>query len=600
MSKALEFYEEQIEKYNKDIKELNGDISKFSILRLIIVIMVAITSYYFYRKENIIYLILSICIFVTIFILVAYYHNRKINKKKECEVYVKVNETGVSRINGSFKDKEDNGEEFIDDKHAFINDLDVFGRNSLFQMINSTKTKFGRIKLYEMLGLKRTPSKDDILKKQEAIKELGDKVEWRQRLEVKSTLKKSGSKDIDDLLKWAKTSGNINKAFEIVPYLFIGLTMISSLLVILRILPISYLILIFMINYLVVKILTKDLVPVIKLFDKHKKDIEAYTNLLILINQENFDSKLLNELKSKLNSIESQSCVEKMKALKRLVDWLGDSSSNAYYLLLNVTVLSDIFILKNLEQWKRENGKNLENWLNIMGEIEALSSIANITFDFKEWSYPTISNSNIIEGIDIGHPMLGKKAVVNSFKLDSQAKVALITGSNMSGKSTFLRTIGLNLLLSYIGAPTYSESFSCGIFSIYTCMRTKDNLEESISSFYAEILRIKILIEAAKKGEKVFFLLDEIFKGTNSKDRHEGAKVLINQLVNNKSVGIVSTHDLELCDLEKTKVWLKNYNFQEYYKENNIKFDYKLREGRSRTQNAVHLMKLAGIDFNDN
>ncbi|MDZ5016786.1 DNA mismatch repair protein MutS, partial [Clostridium perfringens] len=118
--------------------------------------------------------------------------------------------------------------------------------------------------------------------------------------------------------------------------------------------------------------------------------------------------------------------------------------------------------------------------------------------------------------------------------------------------------------------------------------------------FYAEILRIKILIEAAKKGEKVFFLLDEIFKGTNSKDRHEGAKVLINQLVNNKSVGIVSTHDLELCDLEKTKVWLKNYNFQEYYKENNIKFDYKLREGRSRTQNAVHLMKLAGIDFNDN
>jgi DNA mismatch repair ATPase MutS len=175
--------------------------------------------------------------------------------------------------------------------------------------------------------------------------------------------------------------------------------------------------------------------------------------------------------------------------------------------------------------------------------------------------------------------------------------VALITGSNMSGKSTFLRTVGLNLVLSYIGAPTFSKSFKCGICNIYTCMRTKDNLEESISSFYAEILRIKILIEAAKKGEKVFFLLDEIFKGTNSKDRHDGAIVLINQLVNNKALGMVSTHDLELCDLEDTKEWIRNYNFQEYYENNNIKFDYKLREGRSKTQNAIHLMKLAGIDF---
>ena len=167
----------------------------------------------------------------------------------------------------------------------------------------------------------------------------------------------------------------------------------------------------------------------------------------------------------------------------------------------------------------------------------------------------------------------------------------------MSGKSTFLRTIGINLVLSYIGAPVCSKSFEAGIFNIYTCMRTKDNLEESISSFYAEILRIKILIEASKKGEKVFFLLDEIFKGTNSKDRHDGATVLIKQLVKNNAMGLVSTHDLELCELENQYNWIKNYNFQEYYIGNNIKFDYKLREGKSRTQNAIHLMKLAGIEF---
>ena len=357
-----------------------------------------------------------------------------------------------------------------------------------------------------------------------------------------------------------------------------------------------------MINYLVVKVLTKDLSEVISLFDIHKKDIEAYTNLLSLIDEEEFNSELLKELKGKLID-GNKNAVKEMKALKSLVDWLGDSTGNAYYLLLNVTILSDTFILRNLEEWRSLNGRKLRGWLEVMGEVEALASISNLAFDFDNWCYPEISIEDKLEGVEVAHPMLGEKAVSNSFALNKKEgisrKVALITGSNMSGKSTFLRTLGINLLLSYIGAPVCAKSFRCSIFSIYTCMRTKDNLEESISSFYAEILRIKILIEAAKKGEKVFFLLDEIFKGTNSRDRHEGAKVLINQLVNNGAMGLVSTHDLELCDLEETRKWLKNYNFQEYYEDNKIKFDYKLREGKSKTQNAVHLMKLAGINFDN-
>lgn len=599
VNKALSFYEEKILKYKANIEKLNYIISKLSILRLLIVGVAIILSYYFYKRENIISLIMSLILLFIIFIIIAYYHNIKINEKKEYEVYININRKGISRIKGEFKENEDKGEEFLKDEHPFVSDLDIFGRNSLFQMINSTKTKFGRSKLFKMLTLESIPTRDEILKKQDAIKELGSKVEWRQSLEVKSTLKKSGTKDIDELLKWAKSKNEIKPLFKIIPYLFIVITVMSVVLVILNVLPISYLILMFMINYLVVKILTKDLIPIIKLFDKHKKDIEAYTNLLMLIDNENFESIFLKDLKLKLKN-NSKSCVKEMKELKKLVDWLGDSSSNAYYLLLNITILSDIFILRNLEEWRKINGEKLKKWLDIMGEFEALSSISNLSFDFENWSYAKIVDEDIVEAVDIGHPMLGERAVVNSFILTSNEKVALITGSNMSGKSTFLRTIGLNLLLSYIGAPSCSKSFTCGIFSIYTCMRTKDNLEESISSFYAEILRIKILIEAAKKGEKVFFLLDEIFKGTNSKDRHEGAKVLINQLVNNKALGLVSTHDLELCDLEKTKIWLKNYNFQEYYEKNNIKFDYKLRIGKSKTQNAVHLMKLAGIDFSDN
>lgn len=596
MSKALEFYENEILKYKEKRNKLSNLISKLSIIRLIIVGIAVITSYYFYKDENIIFLVLALVLELLVFIIIAYYHNQKINEKKEYDIYININKKGIDRLNGNFKENEDIGEEFLNIEHPFISDLDVFGRNSLFQMVNSTKTKFGRKKLSEILSLNKIPTKDEILKRQEAIKELGKKVEWRQKIEVKSTLKKSGIADTDELLKWSNSKSNIKPMFKIIPYLFIILTMISLLLVVLGILPASYMILIFMINYLIVKILTKDLVGVIKVFDKHKKDIEAYTNLLTLIVDENFSSPLLKELKNNLNN-KDNNCVKEMKALKSLVDWLGDSSSNAYYLLLNVTVLSDTFILKNLEEWKKLNGNKLEGWLAIIGEIEALASISNLSFDFDNWNYPTISTADIIESKDMTHPMIAGKAIANSFTLNSNEKVALITGSNMSGKSTFLRTLGLNLLLSYIGAPTSSKSFTCGVFNIYTCMRTKDNLEESISSFYAEILRIKILIKASKEGEKVFFLLDEIFKGTNSKDRHEGAQVLINQLVNNNAMGLVSTHDLELCDLEKTKKWIKNYNFQEYYDNNTIKFDYKLRRGKSTTQNAVHLMKLAGIEF---
>lgn len=598
MSKALEFYNREIEKFQNEIKNLKDKIKILSTIRLIIFLATIIMAYFSYKAENMILMIGEVVIGLLIFIIIAYIHNEKINLKKEKEVYLYVNKKGVSRIDGTFKDFiEDKGEEFIDDKHGFINDLDVFGRNSIFQMINSTKTIFGRKILSETLALKKLPSKDEIIRKQEAVEEISKKIDFRQRLEVKSSLKNSGKKEVDELLKWANSEGKANKTFEIIPYIFILKTIIVIAMIVFGYLRISYLILDLCINYLAVKMLTRKLGSVIGLFEEHKTDIEAYTNILEIIETEKFESSYIKDIKSKLNYKDSSKAYIEMKALKNLVDWIGDSTGNAYYLLLNVILLSDAFILNNLEKWKIKNGHKLENWLEVIGEIESLASISNISFDFEKWNYAKFTDESIIEANNIGHPILGQRAVTNSFSLNNNKKAGLITGSNMSGKSTFLRTLGLNLLLAYIGGKSYCDSLTCGIFNIYTCMRTKDNLEESISSFYAEILRIKIVIEAAKRGEKVLFLLDEIFKGTNSKDRHEGAKVLIEQLVESGGIGLVSTHDLELCDLEKIKPWIINYNFQEYYKENKINFDYKLRHGKSKTQNAVHLMKLAGIEF---
>ena len=596
MNNKLKFYEEKILKIKEEKDIIKNITNKISIIRLIIFTLTIMLAYYFYKLNNAVLMFTSIVIGTLIFVFFAYQHNIKINRKKELEIYLNINQKGINRIKGQFKEEIDDGKEYLNEKHPFVNDLDVFGRSSLFQMINSTKTKFGREKLVKILSLKKLPSKEEVIKRQEAIRELGDKIDFRQKLEVKSTIKKSGLKDTKDLIEWMSGKSTFNKSLNFIPYIFIAITAISFVLVFIGYLPITYIILVFMINYIVVKLSTKKLKNVIVLFEIHKNDIEAYYNLIEIIDNEEFKSELLSEIKTNLNK-ESKSVVSEMKALKNLSDWIGDSSSNAYYLLLNITILSDIFILKNLYDWKEKNGTKFDLWLKTMGDIEALCSIANLAFDFEDWTYPLISDLDEIKAVELAHPMLYSKAISNSFSLNSKSKIALITGSNMSGKSTFLRTIGINLVLSYIGAPVCSKSFEAGIFNIYTCMRTKDNLEESISSFYAEILRIKILIEASKKGEKVFFLLDEIFKGTNSKDRHDGATVLIKQLVKNNAMGLVSTHDLELCDLENEYNWIKNYNFQEYYKDNNIKFDYKLRDGRSKTQNAIHLMKLAGIEF---
>ena len=596
MNNKLKFYEEKILKIKEEKDIIKNITNKISIIRLIIFTLTIMLAYYFYKLNNAVLMFTSIVIGTLIFVFFAYQHNIKINRKKELEIYLNINQKGINRIKGQFKEEIDDGKEYLNEKHPFVNDLDVFGRSSLFQMINSTKTKFGREKLVKILSLKKLPSKEEVIKRQEAIRELGDKIDFRQKLEVKSTIKKSGLKDTKDLIEWMSGKSTFNKSLNFIPYIFIAITAISFVLVFIGYLPITYIILVFMINYIVVKLSTKKLKNVIGLFEIHKNDIEAYYNLIEIIDNEEFKSELLSEIKTNLNK-ESKSVVSEMKALKNLSDWIGDSSSNAYYLLLNITILSDIFILKNLYDWKEKNGTKFDLWLKTMGDIEALCSIANLAFDFEDWTYPLISDLDEIKAVELAHPMLYSKAISNSFSLNSKSKIALITGSNMSGKSTFLRTIGINLVLSYIGAPVCSKSFEAGIFNIYTCMRTKDNLEESISSFYAEILRIKILIEASKKGEKVFFLLDEIFKGTNSKDRHDGATVLIKQLVKNNAMGLVSTHDLELCDLENEYNWIKNYNFQEYYKDNNIKFDYKLRDGRSKTQNAIHLMKLAGIEF---
>lgn len=598
MENSLNYYKNSMNKINEKLKGLEKKLIAFSIIRFIIVILGAITMYYFYKQDNLEVMGFSFLCTLFIFLIIIFFHSEKINFKKRLITMLEYYEKGLKRLDNTWKEFNDIGEEFINRNHNFSSDLDIFGKNSLFQWINLTKTIFGRKRLAHKMMLNDLPTRYEIQDNQEAIKELSKKREFCEKLYLEASIQNKKKENIKELLNWAKSEEKNSFTIKYISYIFIAITLILIFLTIIGRFPVTYLLLDLMINYLVIKLLTRKLSTVIDIFIKNKREIIKYSKLLGIIQDEDFNSKRLVELQKDLIG-SNINCKAEMKKLRNIVNWLGDSTSNAYYLIINVFLMSDIFILCNLEEWRIRNGYKLEKWLDIMGEIEALVSLSTLAFEHESWTYSKISGVNEIEARALAHPLLGERAKFNDFNLYGNERVALITGSNMSGKSTFLRTIGFNMILTYLGLPTCSKFFKCGISNIYTCMRTQDNLDENISSFYAEILRIKLVIEAAKSGKKVFFLLDEIFKGTNSQDRHDGAKILIEQLVKLQAVGLVSTHDLELCNLEQEKSWLVNYNFREYYKDNKINFDYILRRGKSETQNAKHLMKLAGIDIED-
>jgi hypothetical protein len=597
MNSAYTFYKDNIEKAKIQIAELDSVIAKLGWSRLVILILGLGLTWYLYKDYGIYLAVSAFICTVVIFLVIANIHGKKIASKDRLEIAVEVNEKGLKRLNGEYKEFSDAGEDLIEEKHPFCEDLDIFGQNSLFQMINTTRTKSGRKKLGEMLSLRKLPNKEEIQRKQEAIKELGNKAKWRQDLYINSTFKKSKGEELEDLIKWCKAESKRDISKIIIASLFIGITMIAVFLTLTNVIQFSMLILDLMLNFVVVKLLTRDRDDAINLFHSVKYSVKSYANILTSIEDEEFKATLLVKLKDGLKDNSGTSCKNEMKKLSALLDWIGDSSANAYFFLLNVIAFADVFILFNLNKWRETNGKKLENWLEVMAEFDALASIANLSFDHSDWCFASITEEKSVRATELAHPLIGDRAVSNNYDLASPKQITLITGSNMSGKSTFLRSVGINFILAYIGAPCCAKSFSASIMNVYTCMRTKDNLEESISSFYAEILRIKLIMEACKRGEKVFFLLDEIFKGTNSKDRHTGATVLIKQLIDGGVIGLLSTHDLELCDLEKELKQVENYNFREYYENNKIKFDYKLRKGKSTTQNAVYLMRLAGIEI---
>lgn len=589
----------RINKLNK-VKISRKQLSNFySALRLIFFIACIIFFIYTYKINSYKLTVLSIVIFIIGIFYLSKKHGEIKLKISKIQALIDINEIAEKRRNNEFKDL-DNGNDLLDKTHNYSEDLDILGNSSIFQKICSAITPYGRLRLkYELCG-DVDFTLTEIKERQVAIEELSKKTFFSQRFISEGMVSTKGFKDPAPLIKWGNEYDKeaFNPLNMLLPKIMGPLAALSILIPLfitnLTFLP-AKIICAFNICLLLINIGKRNTL-LDKVFE-FKTDIESYASMISYLEKANFETSYLKKFQEKLIATDGARLKDQINELNKIAHRISDRR-NIFYFPLNIILLWDYKVYYDLENFKKHYGRNLETMIKVIAELEALISLSNINRDNPNWCIPSVNDNNlVIEAIGISHPLLDSKAVSNNVCFNPNNQILLITGSNMAGKSTLLRTVGINLVLAYTGAKVRATDFTCTKMKIFTCMRTKDNLEESISSFYAEIIRIKALINLTNKNEKVFFLLDEIFKGTNSMDRHIGAKILINQLSRAKTLGMVSTHDLELGEIYKSSTNIKNFHLKEYYKDNEILFDYKLRPGVSDTRNALYLMRMAGIEI---
>lgn len=599
MAINLQYYKSIINNYKEYEIKLNKQSNKISLYRIITCLMIIVVLFNAYTDEFTMYNSNLILVLVIIFIYNVKRHKEVKRKLKRIRHKIVINERYLSRINGDWVNFKKNGEEFIDKNHPYTSDLDIYGNNSLFQFLNETNTYFGK----EILSQFLSPSEknlDTILKRQKAVKELSKLNYFCENLKCEGMQSEQVSTNPKKIIEYFESDEKVINSWV--------LRLIISILPILTVLlplliyespsqpkQIMLLVIILIQVALYIFYLPK-LSKVLNEVRKFKKSINNFKSMFMLIEQEKFESKLNKDMQK--NLVHKKLASKYIKNLEYISDAIDIRHNPLIHIILNIFFLYDFHCLFALEDLRDESGKDIRKWLRTLGFFEALTSIAVLPQLYTDWTYPKITKDIFeINAKNMGHPLINNdKRVYNDLILKN---TIIVSGSNMSGKTTFLRTIGINLILAYTGAPVCATQFTTPILDVYTSMRIQDNLKDNVSTFNAELIRVKKIIDNSRLRTPMIFLIDEIYRGTNTKDRIFGAERTLLQLRKAWIIGAISTHDLDLCSLEKEDNNFTNYYFSEEYIDNEIRFDYKIKKGISTTRNARYLMKLVGIQLQD-
>jgi hypothetical protein len=509
-----------------------------------------------------------------------------------------VNAQEQEAINYNFQAFAD-GAEFIDPQHSYANDLDIFGRRSFFQSINRCVTAGGKSRLAAYLSAAAEPGL--IRERQAALAELSEQLEWRQQFRACGLAHEDQAKYQQLLQQWLALPNHLHGRNQ----LYWALTLLPffnvlALALILPIYPVFLGLVVLIPSVLLLRRYFMQVNEAIAQTQQAEKWLQTYAGLIDLVEKADFQTPLLQKRRSELAPQGEKNTSAVLRDLSYYLSQL-QVRNNPFAIFLNLIGLWDLQWLYKLEGWKSRWRDSLPQWFAALAEIDALGSLANAYHNNPAWTFPKIETGIDLEVQQLGHPLIpAGRRIGNDLKMQTQAQLKLLTGSNMAGKSTWLRTLGLNMVMAQAGSAVCAQALEMPPLYLFTGMRTQDDLSESTSSFYAELRRLKALVDRVDGPEKVnmdvFFLLDEILKGTNSRDRHAGSRALILQLLEAGAAGFIATHDLELTAMEdENPLQIENLCMEVDIQGEELHFDYTLKKGISQSFNATLLMKGLGL-----
>jgi len=589
----MEFYQNQKAAHLQELKKLNKRNNIISASRLLMAIAILVLGYFAFKADNPTILLCFIAFCFVEFILLMNRQGVVTNKRLRAKALVKINDDEMDYLEGGAIPFE-NGSEFIDFKHPYSHDLDIFGNKSLYHNLNRTQTFKGGEKLAALL-IDVLPQ-DGIKANQEAIEELSQKPEFRQEIMALGKARKDNSNVYNRLLTWANTTSGSIAAFAgiiaiILPILFIAA--LAAYFITDNVLYTTIAGWLFALNLMFVLGYLKMIKAEIKDTSEIHDIIHHYGLIIEQIEKESFSSEKLKTLQAKLVT-EGKTAGFHIKHLAKLFSRLDSSNNVLGAVVMNGATLYHFHVLKSLLQWKKQHAKTIVLWLDVIAETEALSSFGNLYYNNPDFTFPILNTENKIEFTNLAHPLLKKEGRVgNDIRFDSDFMI--LTGSNMSGKSTFLRSLGINMVLAGAGAPVCADKAKVHPLPVLVSMRLSDSLSDSESYFFAEVKRLRYIMDELKE-RRAFVMLDEILRGTNSDDKRTGTIKVIKRMIGLNAIGAIATHDIEVCELaDEYPSQLVNRCFEAQIENNELYFDYKLRDGICKNKSATFLMEKMGV-----
>lgn len=587
---ALEIYNIRKTEFEKRFYAARKKYKAVGVLRILIFLVIVYFFYLSVSNGDFSYLYLS-GIAVILFVVLLKIHAGLSFKNRYLKALVDINQNEINFLEKDEQPFED-GNEFITDNHTYSHDLDILGSKSLYQYLNRTASYIGKRKLADLLQEKS--NKETILQNQEAIKELSDKVEWRQTIYAYSKISNLDWDNFERLQKWSMSgTSKINKIDMISAYLFPVLMLVSVIGFFIN--PSGgfwgYVVsTVFALNLIIALSKVRSIQIELGGVEKIYETIGSYSSIASQIEKENFKTSRMSDYVAQLQD-NSFHVSKELKILSRLFGQLETVANIFIMIVFNGFFQYHVHVLNRFLKWKKNKGGLLLSAIETIGEIEALNSLANFSYNNKTYAFPELNDEKEISFKELGHPLIhAQKRVTNSIDFTDN-RFVILTGSNMSGKSTFLRTVGVNLVLANAGAPVCADYATFFPLPLVVSMRLTDSLEDSESYFYAEVKRLKMIIEKARQ-ESCFVLLDEILRGTNSDDKQSGTIGVILKLIQEKTYGIIATHDLEVCNVtHQYPDILINKCFEVEIKDDDLLFDYKIRDGICKNKNATFIMK---------